>query len=52
MYCLVERGRTIENEYNIIGKVLDVIVDKDYIEVLSSTKSLLKGKCYDTIALE
>lgn len=52
MYCLVERGRELEKEYQIIEKVFECFTDRSYIEVLSCNKGLLKGKCIDSIALE
>ena len=52
MYCLVERGREMEAKYNIIDKVLEVLVDKSYVDILTSNKGLLKGKCFDSIAME
>ena len=52
MYCLVENGRKLETHYNIIGKVLGVLSNKEYIEVLSSSKGLIKGKCFDSLAME
>jgi hypothetical protein len=52
MYCLMESGRKLETDYNIIGKILEVMVKKSYIEVLGSSKGLLKGKGLDSIAME
>lgn len=52
MYCLVDRGRELEKQFRIVDRVLECFVDKSYIEVLSSSKGLLKGKCIDSIALE
>ena len=52
MYCLVERGREIETKYKLIDKVLSVLVDKTFIDVLTSNKGLLKGKVFDSIAME
>ncbi len=52
MYCLMESGRKLETQYNIIGRILEVMVKKGYIEVLASSKGLLKGKGLDSIAME
>jgi hypothetical protein len=52
MYCLVERGREMEAKYKVIDKVLSVLIDKTYVDVLTSNKGLLKGKCFDSIAME
>lgn len=52
MYCLVDKGRELEQQHNIIDKVLHCFTDKSYVEVLSSSKGQLKGKCIDSLALE
>lgn len=52
MYCLMESGRKLESQYDIIGRILDVMVRKDYVEVFGSSKGLLKGKGLDSIAME
>jgi hypothetical protein len=48
----MESGRKLETDYNIIGRILEVMVKKSYIEVLGSSKGLLKGKGLDSIAME
>ena len=52
MYCLVERGREMETKYKVIEKVLSVLIDKTYVDVLTSNKELLKEKFFDSIAME
>jgi hypothetical protein len=51
MFCMVENGKKLEDEFNILEKIFETLMDNDFVETLYSGNkgSSNIGKCVASI---